>query len=208
MQKLIDGHRMFRTLVFPQKEAFYRGLASGQNPGALFITCSDSRVQPTEFVSADPGDLFSDRSLGNIVPDVGSQETEATAVIEYAVLALRIEHIVVCGHSNCGAITALLDPSSLANMPTVASWLSNVGPTLENVQRKHGVLTGKDLLEATIRENVLVQLEHVRRQPCVASRLDDGRVKLHGWVYEFETGMVFAHDPRLDRFVPLEEAYT
>lgn len=207
MQKLIDGHRMFRSLVYPQKEAFYRELAAGQKPSALFITCSDSRVQPTEFITAGPGDLFSDRSLGNIVPAPGGPETEATAVIEYAVVALGVEHIIVCGHSNCGAMKALLDPDSLKELPTVASWLKNAGPTLENVRRKHGRLKGNALLEAVTRENVMVQVEHVRRQPCVAPRLADGRLKVHGWVYEFETGQVVAHDPRSDQFLPLEEAY-
>ena len=207
MLKLIEGHRMFRSLVFPQKEAFFRALAAGQKPKTLFITCCDSRVQPSEFVSAGPGELFFDRSLGNMVPDVGGTETETIAVIEYALHALNVENIVVCGHSNCGAIKALLDPGSLKDMPTVAAWLANAGPTLENVRRKHGDLAGKELLNAAIRENVLVQLNHVRRQPSVVPRLADGRVTLHGWVYEFETGMVFAHDPHSDRFLPLDEAY-
>lgn len=207
MQKLVDGHRLFRSHVFPQKQAFYRDLATGQSPRTVFITCSDSRVQEAEFVSAGPGDLFIDRSLGNIVPDPGGPETEATAVIEYAVVALGVEHVVVCGHSNCGAMRALLDPDSLKELPIVAAWLKNAGPTLENVRARHGHLEGKALLDATIRENVLVQLDRVRRQPCVIPRLAEGRLTLHGWVYEFETGEVHAHDPRTGRFLPLDEAY-
>jgi carbonic anhydrase len=207
MQKLIDGHRLFFSHVFPQKQAFYRDLAAGQNPKYLFITCSDSRVQPTEFLSASAGELFADRSLGNVVPAPGSKETEATAVVEYAVVALGVEHIIVCGHSNCGAVKALLDPASLATMPIVAEWLANTRPTLEVVERKYGHLEGRALLDAAIRENVLVQLDHLRRQPCVAPRLAAGRIGLHGWVYEFERGRVVAYDQRVDEFVPLAEAY-
>lgn len=207
MRKLIDGHRLFLSHVFPQKQAFFRELAEGQKPNSLFIICSDSRVQPTEFLSASSGEIFADRSLGNIVPEPGGKETEATAVVEYAVKALGVEHIVVCGHSNCGAMKALLDPASLKAMPIVAKWLENARPTIEAVERKFGHLEGQELLNATIRENVLIQLEHLRRQLSVAPLLASGQIQVHGWVYELETGRVVAHDPRSDRFVPLEEAY-
>ena len=207
MLKLIDGHRLFLSHIFPQKQGFYRELAAGQDPRFLFIVCSDSRVQPTEFLMAGPGDLFSDRSLGNVVPEPGSGETEASAVIEYAVVALKVDHVIVCGHSNCGAMKALLDPGLVAGMPTVARWLDHARPTLEAVERKYGHLGGQELLDATIRENVLVQLDHLRRQACVAPRLADGRLQIHGWVYDLETGRVSAHDPRTGQFLPLIEAH-
>lgn len=207
MRKLIDGHRRFLDEVFPRQRDLLASLAGGQSPQYLFITCSDSRVQPSEFTGANPGDLFMDRSLGNIVPNPGGRETEATAVVEYAVVALGVKHIIICGHSKCGAMKALLDPDSVRGMPAVASWLDSVGSTRAAVAEKFGHLEGDALLDATIRENVLVQLKHLRRQPCVAPRLADGRLQVHGWVFEFEQGRVVAHDPRVDRFVPLAEAY-
>jgi len=129
------------------------------------------------------------------VPGGEGSETEAQAVVDYAVLALEVSNIIVRGHSDRGAMKALLDPGSLQGLPTVATWLANAGPTLANVCRKHGHLEGKELLDATIRENVLVQLDHLRPLPDLAPRLADGRVTLHGWVHEFETGEVLAHDP-------------
>src|SRR4051794_4712778 len=151
MQKLIDGHRLFLSHVFPQKQAFFRELAAGQDPRFLFMICSDSRVQPTEFLTSGPGEIFADRSLGNVIPAPGGDETEAAAVVEYAVVALKVDDIVVCGHSQCGAMRALLDPGLLAGMPTVARWLEHARPTLEAVERKYGHLEGQALLEATIR---------------------------------------------------------
>lgn len=207
MRKLIDGHRRFLDEVFPRQRELLASLAGGQKPRFLFITCADSRVQPSEFLGTDPGDLFMGRSLGNIVPNPGGKETEAIAVIEYAVVELGVKHVIICGHSKCGAMKALLHPDAVRQMPSVASWLDNVGSTRKAVAEKYGHLQGDDLLEATIRENVLVQLKHLRRQPCVAERLADGRLQVHGWVFEFEQGRVVAHDPRVDRFVPLAEAY-
>ena len=128
-------------------------------------------------------------------------------MVEYAVTALNVKHIIVCGHTQCGAIKAMLDPDSLRDMPNVAAWLASAGDARAAVARKYGALEGDELLDATIRENVLVQLDHLRLQPSVAPRLADGRLKVHGWVFEFEHGRVVAHDPRVDRFVPLIEAY-
>lgn len=207
MQRLLDGHRQFRAEIFPRQRELLSQLAGGQSPKFLFIICSDSRVQPADFLAADPGDLFIDRSLGNIVPDPGGRETEATAIVEYAVVGLGVEHIVVCGHAQCGAMKALLDPASLEAMPIVAAWLANAQETLAAVERKYGHLEGEALLDATIHENVLVQLERLRRQPCVAPRLAAETLQLHGWVYNFAEGSVTAHDPRTGRFVPMEEAY-
>jgi len=188
MQRLVEGYRLFVAEVFPAKRSLYESLAGGQHPQALFLTCADSRVDPLEFTGAEPGDLFVGRSLGNIVPDPGGRETEATAVIEYAV-------------------KALLEPSHLAALPTVAEWLTNAGLTREDVLRKHGPLEGDALWAAAVRDNVLVQMDRVRRQPSVETKLAEGRLQVHGWVFEFEHGRVVAHDPRVDRFVSLDEAY-
>ncbi len=207
MPGLIHGYLRFRSHAYPQKRMLYTKLREGQFPRYLFITCCDSRVTPHDFTGAGPGDLFVARILGNIVPSPGGRETEVAATIEYAVNALNVEHIIVCGHSQCGAMKALLDPESLREMPAVATWLSSTGPTREAVARKYGPLEGDALLDATIRENVLIQLDHVRQQPSVIERLPTGRLEIHGWVFLFEHGQVIAYDPRVDRFVPLIEAY-
>ena len=207
MQNLIHGYVRFRSHSFPQKRRLYSKLAEGQNPRYLFITCCDSRVTPHDFTGTGPGELFSERSLGNVVPAPGGRETGTPGVVEYAVKALNVEHIIVCGHSQCGAVKAMLDPGSLRDLPNVAAWLASAGDAVGAVARKYGALEGEALLDATVRENVLVQLDHVRRQPSVAPRLAEGRIQVHGWVFEFEHGRVIAYDPRVDRFVPLIDAY-
>jgi len=207
MKYLSEGYHHFRTHIFPRKQPLYVELASGQSPRYLFITCSDSRVQPYEFTQSDAGDLFMERSLGNLVPRPGRGEHEALAAIEYAVIALDVEHIIICGHSRCGAMNGLLHPETLREMPMVAAWLSNAEETLEAVKGKYAHLQGDDLLEATIRENVILQVEHARRLPFVAPRVEQGRLKVHGWVYEFEHGEVIVHDPRTGSFVSLDDAY-
>lgn len=207
MQSLIQGYARFRSHAFPQMSGLYSKLAHGQSPKCLFITCCDSRVTPNDFTGTGPGELFVDRSLGNIVPIPGGRETGAPAVVEYAVKALNVEHIVVCGHSQCGAIKAMLDPDSLRELPNVAAWLENAGDARGAVARKYGTLEGEALLDATIRENVLIQLDHLRLHPCVTPRLADGRLQLHGWVFEVGLGQVVAYDPRVDQFVPLSDAY-
>ena len=124
MRKLLDGYRRFHSHVFPQKRRLYASLADKQSPRYLFITCDDSRVDPLEFTGTVAGDMFMERSIGNLVPEPGHGEHEAGAAIEYAVVALHVEHIILCGHSGCGAMRALLDPESARAMPTVsaASW--------------------------------------------------------------------------------------
>jgi carbonic anhydrase len=207
MQYLVEGHRWFRSRVFPAKRGLYESLGQGQRPAFLCITCSDSRVQPHEFTQADAGYIFMDRSIGNLVPPPGGDEHEALAVIEYAVIALGVSHIIICGHSKCGAMQALLNPESLRGMPSVSAWLRHASGTLEAVRAKYGHLEGEELLDAAIRENVLIQLGRLCQVPCVASRLEEGKLDVHGWVYDFERGEAVAYDPQVERFVPLDEAY-
>jgi carbonic anhydrase len=208
LKRLVDGYRRFHSHVFPQKRKLYETLALGQSPRFLFITCADSRLDPHEFTSTRAGDMFMERSLGNIVPPPGSGGTETTSSIEYAVEALKVEHVIVCGHSACGAMKALLDPALLRGMPTVAAWLAGAAQTREQVARTYAHLTGDELLKATVRENVLVQLDHVRQQPSVMPKLAKRRLQVHGWVFEFERGEVVAYDAAIGDFVPLTQAYT
>ncbi len=207
MKDLIAGVRRFQRHVYPQKRRHFAKLSKGQSPPYLFITCSDSRVQPAEFLQSDAGDLFVERSIGNIVPPAGSDETEAQAAVEYAVKALGVSHIIVCGHARCGAIQALLSPAKLEGMPIVKRWLSHAEETRRIVAAKHRDLEGDELLDAAIRENVVVQMKHVRALPMMAEPLESGQVSVHGWVYEFEHGRVDVYDEPSGWFVPMAVAY-
>lgn len=200
IEKLVAGIAQFKTRAYPERRPLFRQLAEGQKPPFLFITCSDSRINPNLITGADAGELFTLRNIGNIVPPHGWGQTEAEAVVEYAVVALGVRHIIVCGHSNCGAMKALLQPEQLQAVPTVAAWMTHAEETRTRVQQKYAHLSGKELLDATIRENVLVQLERVRGLPCVAPRADAGSLELHGWVYEIGEGDVYAYNPAAEEF--------
>ena len=206
MQRILDGYRKFHSHVFPQKRQLYAELSKGQKPEFMVITCSDSRVQPLEFTCMEPGDMFMDRSIGNIVPPPGGSEVVTQAIVEYAVVALNVKHIIICGHSQCGAMKALLDPESTRKLPAVSAWLKNAEGTLAAVQKKYSHLKGQELLDATTRENVLVQIENLKKIYCVSERVAQGKLSIHGWVFELEHGRIDAYDPKIDRFVAMPHA--
>jgi carbonic anhydrase len=205
MQKLVEGIHQFQNVVFSSKQRLFEGLVDGQQPLALFITCSDFRIDPHLITQADPGELFILRNAGNIVPPYGTVEGGEAATIEYAVSVLGVKDIIVCGHSHCGAMGALLDQSHLAKLPAVQSWLGHAESTLQIIEQKYSHIDDPAArLTATVEENVLVQLEHLRTYPAVAAALDRQALNLHGWVYEFETGQVFGYNPQDSQFVPVE----
>ena len=205
MQKLIDGIHQFQSESFLPLQGLFEQLAKGQNPETLFITCSDSRIDPTLLTKAQPGDLFVLRNAGNIIPPHGAGNGGEAATIEFAVAALAVKDIIICGHSHCGAIKGLLEPEQVAELPAVSSWLSHAEMTRRIIRDNYGHLDGDCLLTAAIEENVLVQLENLRTLPAVGSRLVRGDLHLHGWVYEIETGEVFAYDVGNAQFVKLAE---
>lgn len=204
MRKLITGLHHFQSELFlPHKELFER-LAHEQNPDALFITCSDSRINPNLITHTNPGDLFILRNAGNIIPPYGAAGGEA-ATVEFAVARLGIKDIIVCGHSNCGAMGALLHPENLHDLPAVALWLSHAEETRRIVRENYSDLDDQQLLNVAIQENVLVQLEHLRTHPTVAARLSRGEMSLHGWTYKIETGEVFSYRPDEGQFLSITE---
>jgi len=206
MEKLIRGIHEFQSHLFCAQRELFERLAHGQHPDALFITCSDSRVNPNLITQTQPGDLFILRNAGNIVPPYGAVKGGEDATIEYAVAALGIRDIVVCGHSGCGAMKALLEPESVRRLPAVAAWLQHAEATRRIMSENYGEEAGDALLLDTIKENVLVQIENLRTHPAVAAGLAAGRLNLHGWVYQIETGEVFAYDPNHRQFRPVVEA--
>ncbi len=202
MQKLIAGLHHFHSQVFLSMKDLFEDLADGQHPEALLITCSDSRIDPNLITQARPGDVFCLRNAGNMVPAYGAANGGEGGTIEYALVALGIKHIVICGHSHCGAMKGVLHPETLGSMPAVASWLSHAEATRRVVEENYAHLQEEELLNVTVQENVLVQLENLRTHPSVASRLARGAVTLHGWTYKFETGEVFSYDPESEQFLP------
>ncbi len=202
MQKIIEGIRQFQRDVFPAKRPLFQRLAGGQWPEALFVACSDSRLALDLITQTGPGDLFVCRNAGNIVPAHG-QNDAVSATIEYAVSALRIRHIVICGHSDCGAMKGLLHPESLSSMPQVAKWLGNSEGALRALE---GVRLDPDspaALEAVTRLNVRLQMEHLRTHPHVFARVESGNLELHGWVYHIASGEVQAWDAAGSRWKSL-----
>jgi len=205
MQQLIKGIHQFRTKSFRPLKGLFQQLAHGQTPETLFITCSDSRIDPSLLTQSKPGELFILRNAGNIIPPQGAADGGEAATIEFAVAGLGVKDVIICGHSHCGAIKGLLDPARVKDLPTVSAWLKHAETTRRIILDNYRDLKGKALLSAAIEENVLVQLENLRTLPAVASGLIGGSLHLHGWVYEIETGEVFAYDLKSGQFVPIAE---
>ncbi len=193
MEKVLKGLVKFQQEVFSTKKKLFAGLSKQQKPSVLFVTCSDSRIDPSLLTQTDPGDLFIIRNAGNLIPTYGAAIGGTTATIEYGVSVLQVQDLIVCGHTDCGAMTALLHPEKLEQLPAVKSWLQHAETTVRIVNDHCADLKGEKLFAATIRENVLVQLDHLRTHPAVATRLRKGDLRLHGWVYSIGTGEVWVY---------------
>ena len=202
LEKLKDGIRRFRAGVYPDKAEHYRrAMREAQRPDALIVTCADSRVHPDTLTQALPGEIFVTRNVGNMVPAYGEMMGAVSAVLEYAVSALEVRHVVVCGHTDCGAMKALLDPASVANMPTVKQWMTNAYAALDLA----GGATDEELLRSVTEQNVLLQMRHVRTHPSVAAAIAEGRLSLSGWVYDIAEGQVRICEGEGLGFVLLED---
>ena len=189
---LVEGVLRFREQVYPEREAQFRRLAAGQHPHTLFITCADSRIVPEIITQTEPGTMFVCRNIGNIVPAYGEMLGGVSAIVEYACTALGVSHIVVCGHSDCGAMKGLLDPDDpgLRRMPTVVSWLRNAEAARSVVEVTRPGLEGAAKVQALVEQNVRTQMQNLRTHPAVAARLAQGSLALHGWVYDIKDGTV------------------
>lgn len=203
MERLIEGFAQFRREVFPHQRELFQKLAAGQSPHTMFITCADSRVMPELIFSTRPGELFVSRNVGNIVPPHGAHVGGVIAAIEYAVLALKVQNIVICGHSDCGAMKAVLHPEHVEDKPSVAAWLQHAQTARHVVAEHDPQLCGHDVLHHLTEENIVAQLDHLRTQPAVAARLARGTLRIHGWYYDIGKGEIRAFDAQQGRFVPL-----
>jgi carbonic anhydrase len=202
MKKLIEGLSQFQSGYFSSHKELFEELSQGQHPRILFITCSDSRIDPNLITNAQVGELFVIRNAGNIIPPFGAANGGEGAAIEYAIEALGIEQVIVCGHSHCGAMKGLLKVETLADkMPLVYNWLKHAEATRRVIKDNYSHFQGDELLEMTVAENILNQLENLQSYPIVRSKLHQGRLSLHGWIYRIETGEVLAYDAVLHDFV-------
>ncbi len=205
MQKIIDGLREFHRRYYCQNQELFEELAEGQRPRVLFVTCSDSRIDPNLITGTEPGEIFVIRNAGNIVPPNGSPAASGEAAsIEYGLKALGAKYIIVCGHTHCGAMKGLFKLEKLArDMPNVHSWLQFSAPIRTLLESRYRDRPVEELAELAVAENVLRQLDNLRSYPAIAAAEQRGDVELHGWVYNIETGDVDTYDRQRGEFVPL-----
>jgi len=202
MKDIIDGFLKFQREAFVERSELFKQLANHQNPRALFISCSDSRLVPELVTQREPGDLFVIRNAGNIVPSFGPEPGGVSATVEYAIAVLGVEDIVICGHSDCGAMTAVATCQCLDHLPAVAHWL-RYADAARHITEAGEYATERDRINAMVRENVIAQLTNIKTHPSVALALSQGKVKLHGWVYDIASGSIDALDGNTRQFVSL-----
>ncbi|GGE84819.1 carbonic anhydrase [Sphingomonas prati] len=206
MNELIGRVFGFEKTEYKNRSSLYAKLASdGQSPKALMISCADSRVVPEHIMQAQPGDLFVCRNAGNIVPPHSQTNGGVSSTVEYAVVALGVRDIIVCGHSDCGAMKGLANPEALGAMPIVAGWLKHGHGAAQIVSDCYPHLEGADKVRAIAMENVAAQLTHLRTHPSVAAGIARGEIALHGWFVDIHAGTILGLDGKTGRFVTLRE---
>ncbi len=190
--RLKQGIHKFRTEVYPERrEAYQRAASEPQRPHTLMVTCADSRIDPELITQSGPGEIFVTRNIGNLVPPYGDMLGGVSAVLEYAVSALKVEHLVICGHTDCGAMKAMLHPESTQNLPVVRRWLRNAESSM-SIARE--VADDDDFLMNLTKQNVLMQMAHARTHPSVAGAVARRQLAISGWVYRIGSGEVLMYD--------------
>lgn len=205
LEQLKAGVRRFRKEVVPARAEVYARAAETQSPHTLFIACADSRIDPNEITQSGPGEVFALRNIGNLVPAYGEMLGGVSAVIEFAVAGLKVKHVVICGHSDCGAMKALLKPESAQSMAAVTNWLTNAKAALTVAETLHSrAEQSREMLPLLTEENVLLQLQHLKTHPSVAGAMAQGELTVSGWVYDIGTGQVRIAEDGQRQFVPVE----
>ena len=204
MKDIIEGFLKFHSEAYPKRADLFKDLATKQNPRTLFISCSDSRLVPELVTQREPGGLFVIRNAGNIVPSYGPEPGGVSASVEYAITALQVTDVVICGHSDCGAMSAIANCSCMDHMAAVGSWLKYADSArVVNESLIHA--SDSDRIESMVRENVIAQIENIKTHPSVRLALRENRLALHGWVYDIETGGIEALDGVTNNFISLAE---
>lgn len=206
MKKLIQGIVDFRKSLTEESRSLFAKLALGQKPDALFICCSDSRVAPNVFASTNPGDLFVLRNIGNLVPPASSlQETSVPAAIEFSLFSLNVSDIIICGHSECGAIYALAQGMDTVSCPHLKSWLKYAEESLIKVRK--GLIINPQLSEHNqiSQVNVLEQMKHIAGYPAVRDRIEKKRLRIHGWWFDIAEADVYCYEQSVSQFVLIDD---
>ena len=209
MRKIIHGLVDFRERLLPQYAARFRALTGGQKPEVFAITCTDSRVVPELVSAADPGDLFVMRNVGNLIPPAmpeggSTGDLSEAGAIEYAVLVLKVPTIVVCGHSECGAMKAALARKVMPEAPNLGKWLRHADTAVFRLEQEGPLNASFRPHDQLSQLNVLVQLEHVMSYPIVRERVAAGSLRLGGWWFEVATGNMFVYEPTTRSFEILD----
>jgi carbonic anhydrase len=203
VKRVLEGLTLFQKLAYPRHKDLFERLARNQTPQAVFIACSDSRVVPNLMVQAEPGDLFIIRNAGNIVPPAGSSYGGTTASLEYAIVALGIRDVILCGHSNCGAMQGVLHPERLGGMPAVRQWVSYAELARRAAVEANPGADDDALLERVVDYNVIAQVRNILTFPFVRPLVEKNELEIYGWVYDIASGNVKGLDATGRRFVPL-----
>jgi len=206
LAKIVHGVAKFQREVYPGQRQLFEQVKYGQQPIAMFFTCADSRVDPAMLMQSRPGEIFIERTPGNIAPKYSDHVGGVTASVEYAVLALHVPLIIVCGHSDCGVVKALLEPERAAEMPALQSWMRHALASRERLLREHRDISTEEKLRLLTEYNVLTQLENLQTHPAVAAALSRGELALQGWVYDIAAGSISAADADSGRFELLDGA--
>ena len=203
VERILRGLKRFQKHVYPKHRDLFQKLALGQRPAALFITCSDSRIDPCLLTQTKPGDLFLSRVIGNIVPPYPKTIGGVSATIEYAVGVLGVPDVIVCGHTDCGVMKGVLNPGALKPLANVSVWLNHAQPARRGVAKLRGQMSEAKFLLALTEQNVIEQLKNLRSHPSVKARLEQRDLNLHGWVYHIGRGIVTTYDPIRKQFFPV-----
>lgn len=207
MRKLIQGIVDFRENLTEEYRNLFAKLALGQKPDALFIACSDSRVVPNLFASSNPGDLFVLRNVGNLVPPVTSKREESStqAALEFSIFTLNISNIIICGHSECGAMQAVMNGFDNQCCPHLSTWLQFADESRNKVDAGH-ILDPKLSKENQISQiNVLQQMEHIVSYPFIRERIEQKKLRVHGWWFDIARADVYCYEPDRNHFVLIDK---
>lgn len=206
MKNLFQGYLRFRKDVFPHLKDHFHLLADGQAPEVLFITCADSRIVPSLILQTKPGDLFIARNVGNVVPPFGEMPGAMSATIEYAAEVLKVKHVILCGHSDCGALKAVLQKKDVSRLPVTYKWLKYVEAAWQYREPGDPMSDEKAQHTTLIRANIIAQLHNLKTHPEVAAGLATGNLQIHGWYYDILTGAIDVYDQHARKFAPLEDS--
>jgi carbonic anhydrase len=204
LARIAQGVAKFQSEIFPAQREMFERLRRRQDPLALFVTCADARVVPNLFTQTEPGEIFIERNPGNMVPPYVEFVGGVTAGVEYAMVALKVPVIVVCGHTDCGVMKALLHPEQVEGMPGVEKWMSHASEARQRVLREFGNASEDERMRRMTECNVLCQIANLKTHPSVWTRLLNGEVEIRGWVYDIGDGSIWEALSENGRFEMLD----